>query len=71
MPNPLGDISPPLGMMYHARTRSHLIPGSRERKPRPNHMPRTTAKTKLTQTTAQQLGSLIKSARDIMRTDKG
>ncbi len=34
-------------------------------------MPRTTAKTKPTQTTAQQLGSLMKSARDIMRKDKG
>ncbi len=34
-------------------------------------MPRTTAKAKATLTTAQQLGSLIKSARDIMRKDKG
>ena len=34
-------------------------------------MPRTTAKAKPTLTTAQQLGSLIKSARDIMRKDKG
>ena len=34
-------------------------------------MPRTTAKPKPAQTTAQQLGSLIKSARDIMRKDKG
>ena len=34
-------------------------------------MPRSTAKAKSTQTTAQQLGSLIKSARNIMRKDKG
>ena len=34
-------------------------------------MARTTAKAKPTLATAAQLGALINSARDIMRTDKG
>ena len=40
--------------------------------PRSNHLARAaTKKAAVPQTTGQQLGSLIKSARDIMRKDKG
>ena len=69
MPNPQGDISPDGHEMSCPYT--PLDCWKQRKQTEINHMPRTTAKPKPAQTTAQQLGSLLKSARDIMRKDKG